>query len=114
MRRAARLHDREVGLALARERRRQRDQDRVRLAQLLVARRRVDEAALDERREPLARDVGDVRLAAVERGDDVLEHVDEEDAAAGLGERGRERHADVAGADDGDVVVGALSHGRQG
>ena len=40
-------------------------------------------------------------------------HVDEEDAAAGLGERGRKRHADVTGADDRDVVV-ALSHGRQG
>ena len=67
------LHDREVGLALARERRRQRDQDGVRLAQLVVARRRVHVSALDERREPVARDVGDVRLAAVERGDDVLE-----------------------------------------
>ena len=85
-----------------------------RLAQLLVARRRVDEAALDERGEAVARDVVDVRLAAVEGGDDVLEHVDEEDAAAGLRERGRERHPDVAGADDGDVVVSALSHGRQG
>ena len=74
----------------------------------------MDEAALDERREPVARDVRDVRLAAVERGDDVLEHVDEQDAAAGLGERGRKRHADVARADHRDVVVGALSHGRQG
>ena len=73
----------------------------------------MDETLLDERRQPLARDVVDVRLAAVEGGDDALDHVDEEDAAAGLGERGRERHADVARADDGDVVV-ALSHGRQG
>jgi hypothetical protein len=55
-----------------------------------------------------------VRLAAVEGRDDVLDHVDEQGAATRLGERGRERHADVAGADDRDVVVGALSHGRQG
>ena len=79
------LDDREVGLALARERCRQRDEDGVRLAELVVARRRVDEAALDERREPVARDVGDVRLAAVERGDDVLEDVDD----AGRGSRPR-------------------------
>ena len=107
------FHDREVGLALARERRRQRDQDRGRASELVVARRRAHETALDERREAVARDVGDVRLAAVQGGDDVLEHVEEQDAAAGLRERGRERHADVAGADDRDVVV-ALSHGRQG
>ena len=69
---------------------------------------------LDQGREPVARYVGDVRLAPVEGGDDVLEHVDEQDGAAGLGERGRERDADIAGADDRDVVVGALSHGRQG
>jgi hypothetical protein len=74
----------------------------------------MDEAALDERREPVARDVGDVRLAAVECCDDVLEDVDEQDAAAGLGERDREGHADVARADHSDVVPGALSHGRQG
>ena len=67
----------------------------------------MDQAALDESRQLLARDVDDVRLA-------VVEHVDGEDAAAGLGERGRERHADIAGADHGDVVGGALSHARQG
>jgi hypothetical protein len=106
------LHDREVGLALAGERRRERDQHGVRVAQLLVARRRVDVAAGDQRCEPLVRDVRDVRLAPVERRDDVVEHVDEQHAAAGLRERGRERHADVTGADDRDVVVGALSHGR--
>jgi hypothetical protein len=74
----------------------------------------VDETVLDEWREPVARDVGDVRLAAVEGGDEVLEHVDEEHAAAGLGERGGQRHADVTRADHSDVVLGALSHGRQG
>ena len=74
----------------------------------------MDEAALDEGRQPVAGDVGDVRLAAVERSHDILEHVDEQDAAAGLAERGGERHADVAGADDCDVVLRALSHGRQG
>jgi len=78
---------------------------------LLVVGRGVNEPALDERRQPLARDVEDVRLAAVQRCDDVLEDVDEEDAAVRLGERGCERHADVAGADYGDVV---LSHARQG
>ncbi len=109
-----RLDDGEVRLALTREWRGQRDQNRVRLAQLLVARGRVDEPALDERSQPLARDVGNVRLAAVESGDDIFDHVDEEDATVGLGERGRQRHADVSGADDCDVVVRGLSHGRQG
>ena len=33
--------------------------------------------------------------------------VDEQDALARVGERLRERHADVAGADDGDVPVGS-------
>ena len=37
------------------------------------SRRRVDEPALDERREALAGDVLDVALAAVQRGDDVLD-----------------------------------------
>jgi len=55
-----------------------------------------------------------VGLAAVESGDDIVEDVDEQDSAAGFGERGRERYADIAGADDRDVVIGALSHGRQG
>ena len=71
------------------------------------------EAALDERSEPLARDVGDVRLAAIECGDDVLDHVDEQDATVGLGERRGEGHSDIACADDGDVVVRTLSHGRR-
>ncbi len=38
-------------------------------------------------------------------GDDVLGHVDEQHGLAGLREQARERHADVAGADDGDVPV---------
>ena len=71
----------------------------------------MDEALLDERREPVARDVLNVRLAAVQRGDDVLYHVDEEGTAVRLGKCGGQRHADVASADYGDVV---LSHARQG
>ena len=44
--------------------------------------------------------------------------VDEQDAAAGVGEGLRERHADVAGADHGDVPDGDLglggAHAREG
>ena len=97
----------EVGLALARERRRQRDQDRVRVLDLLVVGRRDDQARLGQRREALGRDVLDVALAAVERVDDVRLDVDEQHAAARLGEGHGERQADVAGADDGDVVGAA-------
>ncbi len=59
--------------------------------------------------EPLGADVLDVALAAVQRVDDVRLHVDEEHAAARLAEGGGERHADVARADDGDVVEGLAS-----
>jgi hypothetical protein len=74
----------------------------------------VNEALLDERGEPFCGDVDYVRLPSVERCDDVLDHVDQEDATAGLGERGRERHAHIARADHADVIASALSHGRQG
>ena len=73
---------------------------------LLVVGRRDDQALVDERGEPLRADVLDVALAAVQRLDDVRLHVDEQHAAAGLAEGRRERDADVAGADHGEVVVG--------
>ena len=41
--------DAQIGLALPRERCRERDEDRVRLAELVVVRRRRDEAGVDER-----------------------------------------------------------------
>ena len=37
----------------------------------------------------------------------------EQHALPGFGEGGRERHTDVAGADDGDVVEARLRHGGQ-
>jgi hypothetical protein len=46
-----------------------------------------------------------VALTAVERLHDRLDDVDDEHGAARLGERGGERQADVAGADDCDVVA---------
>ena len=93
----------EVRLALARERRRERDEDRVRVAQLVVVGRRSDEPALDERLQDLGRHVLDVALTAVELVDAVGVHVDEDDALPDVGERLGEGHADIAGADDGDV-----------
>src|SRR5207302_4334137 len=51
------LNDREVGLALSRQWRRQGYRDCVRLTQILVARRGVDEPALDEWLQPLAWDI---------------------------------------------------------
>jgi len=50
-----------------------------------------------------------VALAAVQGGDDRLDDVDEQYAAARLGERGRERQPDVTRSDDRDVV----RHGAQ-
>jgi hypothetical protein len=100
-----RLDDREVGLALPREWRRQRDQDRVGLAHVGVRGRRTDETLLDERCEPRALDVLDVAFAPVQRVDDVPYDVDDEHPAAGLGKGRRERQADIARADDGDVVA---------
>src|SRR5581483_8057506 len=97
------LDDREVGLV--RERGREGDEDRLRGGKVVVTRRRVDEPLLDERGEALARDVLDVRLAAVQRGDDVLDDVENEDALSCLCERGCERYADVARADYRNVEV---------
>ena len=100
-----RAHDREVGLALLRERRRQRDQDRVGLAQLVVVGRRAQAALLDELLQLLARDVLDVALAAVQLRDALGADVDEQHRAPGVGEDLGERHADIAGADDCDVTM---------
>jgi hypothetical protein len=102
----------EVRLALLRERRRQRDQDRVRLGELSVVERRRDPARVDVRLQGRAGDVLDVALADVQRLDELGHRVDEQHPAARVRERLRERHADVAGADDGDVP-GPLGHGRE-
>jgi hypothetical protein len=96
-------HDREVRLALARERRRQRDQDRVDLSEGVVVGRRRDQTGVDELPEHLRRHVLDVAVAAVQLVDAVLLNVEEHDAPAGGGEDLGERHAHVAGTDDGDL-----------
>src|SRR6476661_1239097 len=103
-----------IRLALAGERRRQRDQDRVSLLDLRVVVRRDDEALLGECGEPFRADVLDVALAAVQRVDDGLLHVDEEDAVASLPEGGGKGDTDVPRADDGDVVEALLGHAAQG
>ena len=105
LREAARraLDDREVGLALARERRRHRDHDRVALGDLGVVGRRAELSAVDERREALGGDVLDVALAAVQLLDELGHDVDDEDGAARLGERRGVRDSDVSGADYGNV-----------
>ena len=100
-----RTDDREVGLALLRERRRQRDQDRVGLAQLVVVGRGAQAALVDELLQLRAGDVLDVALAAVQLRDALGADVDEQDGAPGVGEDLGERDADVAGADDCDVTV---------
>ncbi len=92
--------DREVRLALLRQRRRERDQDRVGVAELVVVRRRADPPLLDERRERLGRDVLDVARALVDPVDDALLDVDQDDVVAGLCEDLRQRQADVARPDD--------------
>ena len=103
------MYDRS-GSRCARERRRDGDEDRVRVADDRGIERRGDRLRLDERPEPLRRDVADVALAAVDRVDDRLDDVDEDDALSGLGEGLREREADVARTDDRDVPA----HAREG
>ena len=53
-------------------------------------------------------------LAAVEGVDDLRLHVDEQHALAGFGEGRRERHADIAGADHGHVVLGCAGTALKG
>ena len=62
--------------------------------------------SLDEPRERLRRDVLDVALAAAELLDALGVDLDEDDTLSGLREHLSERHPDVAGADDRDVVRG--------
>jgi hypothetical protein len=100
-----RHEDAEVGLALPREGGRERDENRVGLAELVVIGRRRDEAVVDERLQHIGRHVLDVALAGVQLGDALRVDVHEEHALARLGEGSRERHADVAGADDCDVAL---------
>ena len=97
------VHDREVGLALLRERRRQRDHDRVRVAQLVVVGRRAKPVLVDEPLQHVRRNVLDVALAAIQHGHALGIAVDQQHAAARLREDLGERDADVAGSDNGDV-----------
>ena len=99
-------HDRQVRLALLRQGRRQRDQDRVRLRdRVVVGRRR--QPCLQQLLQLLGGHVLDVALAAHQLVDAGLDHIDQHGRAAGLDEHLRERHADVAGADDGDLWLHA-------
>ena len=99
-----RVQDREVGLALLRERRRQRDQDRVGVAQLVVVGRRAQPLAVDE---PLQRPRRERPRCSSRRGSacatrSASRSTSSTDAAR-LGEHLGERHADVAGPDNGNV-----------
>ncbi len=107
--------DREIRLALLRERRREGDEDRVRVAQDVVVGRRGEAALGDEIRKCLGRDVLDVAVAAPQALDALPVDVDEHDSPAGLGEHLRQGDADVARADDGDLVrrgLGGRVRGR--
>jgi len=86
----------------------------VRLLDQLVVGGCDDEPLRRQRNEALVADVFDVALAAVQRLDDVRLHVHQEYALPGFAKGCRERHADIAGADDCDVVDGRLGHGGQG
>src|SRR5581483_9906702 len=100
----------EIGLALGRERRRHGDDDGGAVGDDGEIGRRGNETRVDEPLQVLGGDVADVALAAIDRVDDGLLDVDEHDALSGVGKRLRMRHADVAGADDGDVRI----HAAQG
>ena len=97
------VDDREVGLSLLRERRRERNQNRVGVAQLVVVGRGVQSTLVHEALEGLGRHVLDIALAAVQFLHTLGVPVDEQHRAARLREHLRERDADVAGSDNGDV-----------
>ena len=104
--------DGDVRLALLRQRRGEGDDDRVGVAKRVVVGRRRDAALGDERAELLGRHVLDVALAAVDRGDDVLGTSTSSTVFPDSREQARERHADVARADDGHVPVAGAGLGR--
>src|SRR5262245_54104600 len=94
--------DREVRLALGRERRLERDQDRVCLRQRVVVGRDLDQAGLDEPLQRLGRHVTDVALSALDLRDLLRVRLDEDDPVPGVCEHLGERQADIARADDRD------------
>src|SRR5581483_10985610 len=89
------------------------DQHRARLLELLVVGRRDDAPVANELLEALGAHVFDVALAAVQCIDDRGLDVDEQHTLSGFAECRGERDADVARADDGDVVQVRLRHGGQ-
>ena len=105
--------DREVGLALLRQRRRERDQDRVRARELVVVGRGADGSALDERRELFRRNVLDVALAAVDPLDDAPLDVDQHDVVAAVREYLGKWQADVACPDDRNAAHDAARLARR-
>ena len=92
--------DRQVGLALPRQRGGKRDEDGVRLGGDVVVGRRAQKPLADEAADGVPGDVVDVALAAIDPLDDALVDVDENRRDTGLGEDLRQRQADVTGADD--------------
>ena len=71
--------------------------------ELVVVGRRAEPVVVDEPLQRLGGNVLDVALAAVQHRHALGVAVDEEHAAARLGEHLGERDTDVAGSDDGDV-----------
>ena len=98
-------HERQVGLALRRERRRQRDEDRLGLLQRVVVGGDLDRPRLDVTPQVVRVDVPDVALASPDGVDLLGIRLDEHDAVACLGEDLGEREADIAGSDDPDVSL---------
>jgi hypothetical protein len=99
------LDDREIRLALARQRCRQRDEDRVRFLEHGVVRAGGDGSTLDELLQDLRGDVADVTLATVDPIDDLLVDVDEHHCLTRIREDLGQGHADIAGTDDCNVPL---------
>ena len=71
-----------------------------------VAGRRLE--AVEDRLQPLGRDVLDVGLAAPQLGDPLRIHVDADDVLAGFGELDRQGQSDVPQSEDADGFQGLL------
>ena len=95
------LERRQVGLAVAGERRGHGDDSRLDLDEVRVARRGVQ--AAKHGREAIRWDVLDVALAALERSDAQGIDLDAPDLVTRLGERDRQRQAHISHSDDSDL-----------
>jgi hypothetical protein len=95
-------HERHVRVARLGERRWDGDRDRIHLGQSRFVRARGKFPRFDQGGDLGARNILNVRLAAVDQIHDALAHVVADDTKASLREFDREREADVSKPDDAD------------